>query len=55
MNNNNKLVALMLGAFVMAGFNSCSDDHFDVVGSGSNSTLWQTIASTPELSERLSI
>lgn len=37
MNNNNKLVALMLGAFVMAGFNSCSDDHFDVVGSGSNS------------------
>lgn len=51
MNNNNKLVALMLGAFVMAGFNSCSDDHFDVVGSGSNSTLWQTIASTPELSD----
>lgn len=41
----------MLGAFVMAGFNSCSDDHFDVVGSGSNSTLWQTIASTPELSD----
>ena len=31
--------------------NSCSDDHFDVVGSGSNSTLWQTIASTPELSD----
>lgn len=55
MNNNNKLVALMLGAFVMAGFNSCSDDHFDVVGSGSNSTLWQTISSTPQLSDFKSI
>lgn len=55
MNNNNKLVALMLGAFVIAGFNSCSDDHFDVVGSGSNSTLWQTISSTPELSDFKSI
>lgn len=55
MNNNNKLVALMLGAFVMAGFNSCSDDHFDILGSGSNSTLWETISSTPELSDFKSI
>lgn len=45
----------MLGAFVMAGFNSCSDDHFDILGSGSNSTLWETISSTQELSDFKSI
>lgn len=53
MNNSNKIVALMLGLCSLSGFNSCTDDHFDLKegSASSNSTLWQTIANTPELSD----
>lgn len=39
----------MLGTLALAGFSACSDDHFDIKSSTPKQTLWEEIASNPQL------
>lgn len=55
MNNllyRNPIKGACLGAMLLLGLTACTDDHFDITPatSTSGSTLWQNIASRPELS-----
>lgn len=39
----------MLGALAIAGLGACSDDHFDIKSSTPKQSLWEEIASNPQL------
>ena len=42
----------VLGAAMLLGFASCSDDHYDIKTGGAasaNNTIWQNIQATPQL------
>lgn len=46
-----KVMGGILGAVVLLGIPSCSDDHFDIKTQGAGNTIWQNIEANPELKD----
>lgn len=46
-----KVMGGILGAAVLLGIPSCSDDHFDIKTQGAGNTIWQNIEANPELKD----
>lgn len=46
-----KVMGGILGAAVLLGIPSCSDDHFDIKTQGAGNTIWQNIEANPELGD----
>ena len=46
-----KVMGGILGAAVLLGIPSCSDDHFDIKTQGAGNTIWQNIEANPELED----
>ena len=50
-----KVMGGILGAVVLLGIPSCSDDHFDIKTQGAGNTIWQNIEANSQLEDVASI